>query len=124
MAATPDTSPENELDCDHRHSTNGSTELRASTDDDNKIAAVTCSHSESIHRSTETGCFIQLLYVAILFLQYIFNYVASLFAYILWLCCIIAFQLELAGFVTVPLWRFVALVECNYDKNTKHTKLF
>ena len=60
MAAKPDTSPENELDGDHRHSTNGSTELRASADDDNKIAAVTCSPSESIHHSTETGCFIQL----------------------------------------------------------------
>ena len=80
MAAKPDTSPENELDGDHKHST----KLRVSADDDNKIAAVTCSPSESIHRSTETGWFIQLfLYVAILFLQYIFNYVASLFAYIL-----------------------------------------
>ena len=86
MAATPDTSPENKLTGDHRHSTNGSTELRVSesTEDDNKIAAVTCSPSETIHRSTETGWFIQLfLYVVILFLQYIFNYVASLFAYIL-----------------------------------------
>ena len=73
MAATPDTSPENELASDHRHSTNGSTELRVSTDDDNKLAAVTCSPSETMHRSTETGWFIQLfLYVAILFLQYYF----------------------------------------------------
>ena len=74
MAATQDTSPENESAGDHRHSTNGSTELRVSADDDDdKIAAVTaCSPSESIHHSTETGCFIQLLYnYCILFLQYI-----------------------------------------------------
>ena len=52
MAAKPDTSPENELDGDHRHSTNGSIELRVSADDD--------SPSETIHHSTETGWFIQL----------------------------------------------------------------
>ena len=73
VAATQDASPENELDDDHRHSTNDSTKLRVSADDDDKIAAVTtCSPSESIHRSTEKGCFIQLLYnYFILFLQYI-----------------------------------------------------
>ena len=71
MAAKPDTSPENELASDHRHSTNGSTELRVSTDDDNKLAAVTCSPSETIHRSTETGWFIQLFCMCdVLFIFY------------------------------------------------------
>ena len=32
VVSTQDTSPENELDGDHRHSTNGSTELRVSAD--------------------------------------------------------------------------------------------